>query len=139
MADQFNPLFVGLLGERAQGVPQVVAQGKFDEVQFELARFDFGEIKDVVDDGQEGIAGGFHQAEIVVLLRRQRGFQQEFGHAENAIHGRADLVTDVRQELALCSGGGLGRFFGPLTLVHLNAQRRGAFLDAIREFLLPTM
>ena len=44
--------------------------------QFELAGFDFGEIEDVIDDGQEGVgaaAGGFN---VVTLFVVQFGIQQ---------------------------------------------------------------
>ena len=38
---------------------------------------------------------------VFPLFGRELGFQSEFGHSENAVHRRANLVTHVRQELAL--------------------------------------
>ena len=40
----------------------------------------------------------------------------EVEHAEDAVHGRADLVAHVGQELALGPVGGLGGLLGPLQL-----------------------
>ena len=36
----------------------------------------------------------------------------QFGHPDNAVHGRADLVTHVGQEFALGAAGGIGGFLG---------------------------
>ncbi|MNZ58177.1 hypothetical protein D3C78_761790 [compost metagenome] len=38
---------------------------------------------------------------VVALLDRQRRAQQQFGHAQYAVHGRADFMADFRQELGL--------------------------------------
>ena len=59
---------------------------------------------------------------IVVLARRQAGFEGEIGHADDGIHRRADFVAHVGQE----NGLGFCRHFGPcpcLTqgLLHLLA------------------
>ena len=45
---------------------------------------------------------------IAALLRRQVGVQQQPDHADDAVHGRADLVAHVGQELALGDVGRLG-------------------------------
>ena len=39
------------------------------------------------------------------LLDRQLGIEEEAGHADDAVHGRADLVAHVGEELALGAGG----------------------------------
>ena len=40
------------------------------------------------------------------LFRGKVGLECEFRHAENAIHGRADLVAHIGQEFAFSPGGG---------------------------------
>ena len=76
--------------------------------------------------------------------RVEVGVQGQLGHAEDAVHGRADLVAHVGQELALGPVGRLGRLLrrlqlhfrllalGDLTLQLLvgHVQVRGAFRDA---------
>ena len=57
------------------------------------------------------------QAQVLALLRGERGVQGQVGHAEDAVHGRADLVAHVGQEHALGPVGGLGRLLGPAQLL----------------------
>ena len=47
--------------------------------------------------------------DVVALLGGQRGVEQQLGHAEDAVHRRADFMAHVGQELAL----GHTRLFGP--------------------------
>ena len=55
-------------------------------------------------------------SEILALLGRQLGVEQQLGHADDAVHRRADLVAHVGQELALGPAGGLGGLLGLLEL-----------------------
>ena len=61
-------------------------------------------------------------AEVWTIFRYSRcsriqvGVQQQFGHAHDSVHGRADFVAHVGQELALGAIGGFGRFFRPLQI-----------------------
>ena len=57
-------------------------------------------------------------ADVLTVLRysrcsrRQVGVEGQLGHADDAVHGRADLVAHVGQELALGPVGGLGGVLG---------------------------
>ena len=76
-------------------------------LQVKFAGFNLGEVQDIVDDGQQRIgatAGGF---DVIALFVCQVRVQQESGHPDDAVHGRADFVAHVGQELGL----GDGRFF----------------------------
>ena len=44
----------------------------------------------------------------------ERVLEREFGHADDAVHGRADLVAHVREEFALGAAGGLGCIARPI-------------------------
>ncbi len=59
-------------------------------------------------------ATGRQDAGEAVLLGRQGRAQEQLGHADHAVEGRADLVAHVGQELALGGAGGLGRLAGGL-------------------------
>ena len=102
--------FLGGRGDGEQVECFLDAGGQVDRLQFEvhLARLDLGEVEDVVDDGEKSLAGGADRGEVVALLRLQRRLQQEAGHADDAVHRRADLVRHGGEELALGAGGGVG-------------------------------
>ena len=108
MRQELEPLVGRLLpGDRRHRADDVVEPevGGFD---VELAGLDLGEVEDVVDDRQQRGAGVVHLADVVALLRRQRGLEGEVRQADDGVHGRADLVAHVRQEHRLHRGG----FFG---------------------------
>ena len=89
-------------------VVQQCAQVEVQRLQLELARLDLGEVEDVVDDRQQRLAARAHGLGVAPLLLVQLGVQQQPGHADDAVHGRADLVAHVGQELALGDVGRLG-------------------------------
>src|SRR5690606_3440788 len=72
----------------------------------------FGQIEDVVDQGQQVLATGLDSLDIIQLLGIQVRVQQQFGGADHAIHGRADFVTDCRQKVAFGPISNLGGFLG---------------------------
>ena len=83
-----------------------------DRVELEFPRLDLREVQDVVDDGHERVTGRFDDPEILPLFRRELAVQHEIGHPDDAIHRRPNLVTHVRQELALGLVGGFRGLFG---------------------------
>ena len=69
-------------------------------LQLQLTGFDFGKIQDFPDGDHQVQAGrldGLHQIPLLIAHSR---FQQQAGHAEDAVEGGADLMAHVRQELA---------------------------------------
>ena len=74
-------------------------------VQLEFAGLDFGEVKDIIDDGQQGVGTGTGGLDIIALFIRQFGVQKQPRHANDAVHGRANLVAHVGQELGLGERG----------------------------------
>ena len=73
---------------------------------------DPGEVQDVVDDGQQRVGRRFDDPQILALFGRELGVEHEIGHPDDAVHRRPNLVTHVRQELALGPVGGLGGLLG---------------------------
>jgi hypothetical protein len=112
-----------LLGQRRQQPDRALHQGPQLEVrdlEFEAAGLDLGEVEHVVDQLQERLARALgHEGELA-LVGIQVGAQQETGHPDHPIQGRADLMAHVGHELGL-QPGGLHR----LPLGHFERRQRG--------------
>ena len=90
-------------------------------IENDLARFDFGEIEDLIDERGEAFAGGANGLDIGALLRREIGRGKQSGAPHHAVERGADFVTHSGEEARLCRKTGLGtlaRIFG-------LAQREG--------------
>src|SRR5690606_22010974 len=51
-----------------------------------------GQIEQIVDQRQQRARGGAHVAQVVRLLRVERGLAEQLAEAEDAVQGRAQLV-----------------------------------------------
>ena len=120
--------------QRLQRVAQGVAQIEIDRLQLELAGFDLREVQDVVEQPQQRIGRLLHQVQVLALLGRQLGVEQQFGHADDAVHRRADFVAHVGQEFALGPVGPLGLFLGDRAAPapHAPAARSFPAIDSRR-------
>ena len=114
---QLQPLAVGPQGQGPQGVAQRVRKREVGRVQLQLAGLDLGEVEDVVDDGQQGLGRRLDHVQVLPLVLGQRRVEDQVGHAEDAVHGRADLMAHVGQELALGPVGRLRRLPGQARLL----------------------
>ena len=76
-------------------------QIKVEHLKGEFAGFDFGKIQDVIDDRQQSVRTGANGFGKLALLRVEVAVEQQTGHADDAVHRRADLVAHIGQELAL--------------------------------------
>ena len=100
-----------------KGVLDTVEQRKWSVGQIKTAGFNLREIQNVVDDSEESIGGRLNHGEVLALLGGELSVQGEFGHSDDSIHRRANLVAHVCEELALCAAGrlrGVLRFAKPL-------------------------
>ena len=95
---------------------QHVAQGKLAFFEFEPARLNLSDIKDIVDESEEVFGGDLDLAQIIGLSRWRVQFEGEFGKSEDGGHGRPDFVAHVGQKIALGPGGGFGGLLGHLEL-----------------------
>ena len=98
-------LLGGLGRQQIQGLLDAGVELERVVFQLQFAGFDLGEVEDVVDDGQQRVGAAAGGLDIIALLVGQLGVQQQRGHADDAVHGRADFVAHVGQELGLGEGG----------------------------------
>ena len=106
--DQFDGFLCRLLCQQfAHGIEHRI-QVKRQSFDFKPAGFDPGEIKNVIDDAQQGIRSPLYLVEVTVLPGIQPGRQAEFGNADDRVHRRADFMAHVGQKIAAC----LSQLFG---------------------------
>ena len=97
-----------LHGEHVERLLDASGQLEGLPLQLHHARFNLREVEDVLDDGQERIAAGADDVYAVALLGIERGFEEQAGHADDAVHGRADLVAHRGEEFRLGPRGVVG-------------------------------
>ena len=102
-------LFDGARRDEVERGFDALAQVEGLRLDVHAAGFDLREVQDVVDDGQQRVAGFADGRDVVVLLGVELGVEQQPAHADHRVHRRADLVAHRRQERALGLVGGLGR------------------------------
>ena len=105
----------GGMDEEAEGDVLGIGAGAGDEGDFlgeggqveglvsevDLVCLDLGEVQDVIDKAEEGLAGGMCHFRHVALFGIQPGAEEELVHADDAIEGGPDFVAHIRQELGL--------------------------------------
>ena len=79
---------------------------KRNAFEFHSAGFNLRKIQNVVDDSEEDSADELDHIQILALLGIEFGIQSQIGHAEDAVHGSANLMAHVGQEFALGKVGG---------------------------------
>ena len=112
MAQQLQFLGRCPLGQQLHHVLQRLAQIEINPVEFEFACLDLGKIENVVDDIQQGFARTPHGFREMPLPRVERCGQQQFRHAQNAVHRRADFMTHIGKELRLRQAGSFRQVLG---------------------------
>ena len=60
-----------------------------------VARFDLGEIENIVQKGQEGIGATLRDLQLLALLPTDSAIENQVEHAQQAVHGRPQLVGDM--------------------------------------------
>ena len=105
-------------------------------LELELAGLDLREVEDVVDEPQQRVgrrcARSSRYSRCSGVSAR---VERQLGHAEDAVHRRADLVAHVREELALGAVGGLGGLLGLEQLAGALGDERGEL--SLAGFELP--
>jgi len=125
---QLQALFVGARCHQLQRVFHQGAQHKVAVGQLQSPGLDLCEVQDVVDDLQQALARAVHGLRKAALLVVQGGAQQQLGHAQNAVHGRSDLMAHVGHELALGLAGAFGGIPRPLQF-----QSLGVLIGHVRQ------
>ncbi|MNF65956.1 hypothetical protein D3C84_477390 [compost metagenome] len=137
LEQQLYALGFGLLAHQGRQVFQYMVEIEFDPFQIQLAGLDLGEVEDVVDDAEQVLGGALDLAHVVELLRVEPGLQGEVGHAEDGVHGGADLVAHVGEKIALGPGRALRQFIGLFQLLILGLHHgEQLFPGRLGELLL---
>ena len=121
-ADELNAFFFSLEAQQRDHLIEHDAQVEVQHFDVELARIDFGKIKDVVDDGQQRLGTLFGRFGVVALLVVQRRHQQQLRHAQDAVHGRADFMAHVGHEHAFGLVGCFRGLTGVAQIGHIHAE-----------------
>src|SRR6185369_1853190 len=122
---QIKILLGGLGPEELHRLLDALPEIEWARLELDLARLDLRKVEDVVDDREQALPGTANDLRTVELLARERRVEQERGHADHAVHGRADLMAHIGQELGLRARG----------LLELLIQRDQSGI-AIQELLL---
>src|ERR1700730_1581750 len=132
-------LLFGHWRQKADRVIDTISDPKVDHFQFNLIRFQFREVENVVDELEQGFRRKVNRVGEAALLNAKLRPQQQFRHADDAVHGRANFVAHIRQELRLgqvrsiClipEAGCFGHVAGGRGNLHLQRLlRRLAFRD----------
>ncbi len=103
-----DPLLVGLGRQQLHHALHAVLDRQLLGFQNQLVGLDLGEVEDFIDQAEQRARRTVDGPRIGLLLRRQLGLAQQAGHAENAVHRRADFVAHGGEEARLRPVGGLG-------------------------------
>lgn len=91
-----------------------------------MTSFDFGEVKDIVDEGKEMLAALVDAGEAIRLEGVEMGLAlEDLGVTENAVERGAKFVGHIGEEIAFGLAGDFGFFFGESEFV-------GTFSDLLR-------
>src|SRR5207302_9901651 len=100
MPRPFQPFLARANREHLNGLADEIAKTARLRTELELARFDLRKIENVVDDPEKRLSRRLDHPEVLPLFGRVRRLEQQIRHAEDAVHGRTDLVADVGDETA---------------------------------------
>ena len=102
---KLDALGVGARRQKLADVFHDVAHAGFTRLENERARFDLGEIEDLLDEREERHAGLPDRLGIGALVGLELGFEQQPRHAEDAVHRRADFVAHGGEEMRFRAAG----------------------------------
>ena len=127
-AGQLETLGIRALCEELHSVFYGVAKAEWHMIECQPSRLDFRDVKDVVEDREQGFGRVVGPPDVFPLLWRELRAQREIGHADHRVHRRPDLVAHVREEFPLRDG----RRFG---LLPGHVQLPNELLEILRRFL----
>ena len=111
---QLEPLLVGANRHHLERLVEDLAEIEVDALEHQMAGLHLGKVQDVVDQVQELAPRLPEDADVLALLRGQRGFPQQVRHADDGVHRRPDLVAHAGEEVALGAVRVLGGLLGLL-------------------------
>ena len=127
LVGELEPLFLRVAGEHFHRVTDDLVEIEGQRLELELAGLDLREIEDVVDYPEQALAGRPDRFGEPALRRGEMRIEQEIDHPQHAVHGGADLMAHVGEELRFRQAGRLGSVFRLIQL-YLRALAIGDFL-----------
>ena len=127
-AGDFEPLGLGALAKQLDHVLDRLDQVEDDLLEIDLAGLDLGKIEDLVDDFEQVLGRTLDCLGKPRLVVVQPALQQQFVHAHDAVHRRADLVAHVGEELGFRHAG---RFRDLLGMAHFARSFLDGFLKGV--------
>ena len=106
--NQLQTLIGCFFGHQADHVIQQVLQLEVDDFRAHLAGLNFRQVKDVVDDAQQMVAGGLDPAQVIALPGCEFSALDQVRHANDGVHGGSNLMAHVGQKIRLHAGCALG-------------------------------
>ncbi len=100
-APQLDPLTACLFGQQCNNSVHHGVQVERNDLGFELAGLDLGEVQDVVDGAQQRLRRALHGLQVGALLGGHARAQCHLSEPQDADHRRADLVADRRHQARL--------------------------------------
>ena len=127
---EFDGLGAGAGSDHVGDALEEGEEAEFGGGDFEFAGLDFGDVEDVVDDGEEVFAALLDDGGALALFGGGGGVAaEELGVAEDGVEGGAEFVGHVGEEFGFGAGGGLGGEGGA-------AEFGGAVFDEFLEAVL---
>ena len=112
-AMQGQALFHGGVGVQAGHAVQQLLRQEVGGFEFDPSGFHLGQVQDIVQQRQQGLSRAEDGVdEFFALALAELGLQQQLGHAQDAVHRRAQLMAHGCQKAALGDVGGLGIVLG---------------------------
>ena len=116
-------------GEHLHRLADRFLQIEFHRLQGHPSGFDFREIQNVVNYRKQRTGRDANGGQVFPLFGAQLSAERQFGHSHDPIHGSSDLVTHIRQKLALQARDRFGAVFGDDQLLIQPAQVGGSARD----------
>ena len=127
---ELDALVVGDDLEDAADLPEEAHQLEGDALDVDLARFQLGEVEDVVQHAQQRASGRQGGVDQILLLAVQLGLVEDLVHPEHPVHRGADLVAHHGQEARAHLQGGAGLDLRGAAALDLSLKRRDGLLGA---------
>ena len=128
---QLDAFLVRALREQVDDFLDHLADVEVLRFEAQLAGLDLREVEDVVDDGEQRVGRALDGGGEAALARIELRIEQQLGHAQHAVHRRADLVRHAREEFRFGARRGFGDAAGLDAVVHGLAQRAVGFGEAL--------
>ncbi len=110
--DQFDAFDRGLQRGGRHRLVNYFAHIEVHVLELQAVGLDLGEVEHIVDQGEQRLGAAADDVDVFALGVVEAGFRQDLRHADDAVHGRADFVAQVGEEVALGAVGGFRRELG---------------------------